>query len=86
MLQKKGVPRKGRGGGGVPSKKGGSKPGGNYVVGETLGETSHDQQFLKLMDQETIKVNGRYIVPLLLKSTDVNLIMCFYHVTDVFQN
>ena len=29
------------------------------TIGETLGEISHDdQQFLKLMDQETIKVNG----------------------------
>ena len=44
------------------------------IIGETLGEISHDhQQFLKLMDQETIKVDGHYVVPLPLKSKDVNL-------------
>ena len=44
------------------------------IIGETLGEISHDdQQFLKLIDQETIKVDGHYVVPLLLKSKDVNL-------------
>ena len=36
-------------------------------------EKYHDQQFLKLMDQETIKVDDHYIVPLPLKSKDVNL-------------
>ena len=45
------------------------------IIGETLGEISHDhQQFLKLIDQETIKVNGLYVVPLPLKSKDVNLL------------
>ena len=44
------------------------------IIGETLGEISHDdQQFLKLMDQETIQVDGHYVVPLPLKSKDVNL-------------
>ena len=33
----------------------------------------HDQLFLKLMDQETIKVDGHYVIPLPLKSKDVNL-------------
>ena len=43
----------------------------NNIIGETLGEISHDdQQFLKLM---VLKVNGHYAVPLLLKSKDVNL-------------
>ena len=44
------------------------------IVVELLGEILHDdQQFLKLMDQETIKVDGHYVVPLPLKSKDVNL-------------
>ena len=44
------------------------------IIGEPLAEISHDdQQFLKLMDQETIKVDGHYVVPLPLKSKDVNL-------------
>ena len=44
------------------------------IIGATLGEISHDhQQFLKLMDQETSKVNSHYVVPLTLKSKDVNL-------------
>ena len=44
------------------------------IIGEPLGEISHyDQQFLKLMDQETIKVDGHYAVALPLKSKDVNL-------------
>ena len=44
------------------------------IIGITAGEISHDsQQFLKLMDQETIKVNGHYVVPLLLKSKNLNL-------------
>ena len=44
------------------------------IIGQTLGEISHDdQQFLKLMDQETIKVDGYYVVSLLLKSKDFNL-------------
>ena len=44
------------------------------ITCETLGKISHDdQQFLKLIDQETIKLHGHYIVPLLLKSKDVNL-------------
>ena len=44
------------------------------IIGKPLGEISHnDQQFLKLMDQETIKVDGHYVVPLPLKSKDVNL-------------
>ena len=44
------------------------------IIGKTLGEISHDdQQFLKLMDQETLKLNGHYAVPLLLKPKDVNL-------------
>ena len=35
------------------------------IIGEPLGEISHDdQQLLKLMDQETIKVDGHYVVPL----------------------
>ena len=35
------------------------------IIGEPLGEISIDnQQFLKLMDQETIKVDGHYVVPL----------------------
>ena len=37
----------------------------NSIIGEPLGEISHDdQQLLKLMDQETIKVDGHYVVPL----------------------
>ena len=44
------------------------------IIDETLGEISHDdQQFLKLMNQETIKVDGHYVVSLPLKSKDVNL-------------
>ena len=44
------------------------------IIVEPLGEISHDdQQFLKLMDQETIKIDGHYVVPLPLKSKDVNL-------------
>ena len=44
------------------------------ITVELLGEISHDdQQFLKLMDQERIKVDGHYVVPLPLKSKDVNL-------------
>ena len=44
------------------------------IIGQTLGEISHDdQQFLKLTDQETIKVDGYYVVSLLLKSKDFNL-------------
>ena len=44
------------------------------IIGKTLAEISHDdQQFLKLMDQETLKLNGHYAVPLLLKPKDVNL-------------
>ena len=44
------------------------------IIGETLGEISHnDQQFLKLMNQEAMKVNDDYVVPLPLKSKDVNL-------------
>ena len=44
------------------------------IICEALGEISHDDlQFLKLMDQETIKVDGHYVVPLPLKSKDVNL-------------
>ena len=47
----------------------------NSIIGEPLGEISHDdQQLLKLMDQETIKVDGHYVVPLPLKSKDVNLL------------
>ena len=39
------------------------------IIDQTLGEILHDdQQFLKLMDQETIKVDGYYVVSLLLKS------------------
>ena len=38
------------------------------IIGKTLGEISHeDQQFLKLMDQETIKVDGHYVAPLQVK-------------------
>ena len=36
-------------------------------------EKYYDQQFLKLMDQEAIKVDDQYIVHLPLKSKDVNL-------------
>ena len=36
-------------------------------------EKYYDQQFLKLMDQEAIKVDDHYIVHLPLKSKDVNL-------------
>ena len=44
------------------------------IIGEPLAEISHDdQKFLKLMDQETIKVYGHYVIPLPLKSKDVNL-------------
>ena len=44
------------------------------TISEPLGEISHDdQQFLKLMDQQTIKVDGHCVVPLPLKSKDVNL-------------
>ena len=44
------------------------------IIGETLGEISlDDQQFLKLMNQKTLNVNGHYVVPLLLKSKHVNL-------------
>ena len=44
------------------------------IIVEPLGEILHDdQQFLKLMDQETIKIDGHYVVPLPLKSKDVNL-------------
>ena len=44
------------------------------IIGEPLGEISHDdQQFLKLMDQETIKIDCHYVVPLPLKSKHVNL-------------
>ena len=44
------------------------------IISEPLGEVSHDdQQFLKLMDLETVKVDGHYVVPLPLKSKDVNL-------------
>ena len=44
------------------------------ITCETLGEISHDdEQFLKLIDQETVKVHGHYVVPLPLKSKDVNL-------------
>ena len=43
-------------------------------IGKPLGEISHDdQQFLKLMDQETVKVDAYYVVPLPLKSEDVSL-------------
>ena len=45
------------------------------IIGEPLGEISHDdQRFLKLMDQETIKVDSHYAVLLSLKSKDVNLL------------
>ena len=44
------------------------------IIGEPLGEISqNDKQFLNLMDQKTIKVNGHYVVPLSLKLKDVNL-------------
>ena len=44
------------------------------IFGETLGEISHDdQKFLKLMDQETIKVDGHYVLPLPTESKDINL-------------
>ena len=44
------------------------------IIGEPLGEMSHDdQQFSKQMNQETIKVDVHYVVPLPLKSKDVNL-------------
>ena len=44
------------------------------TISEPLGEISHDdQQFLKLMDQQTIKVDGHCVVPVPLKSKDVNL-------------
>ena len=44
------------------------------IIDETLGEISHDdQQFLKLMYQQTIQVDGHYVVPLPLKLKDVNL-------------
>ena len=44
------------------------------IIGETLGEISHnDQRFLKLMNQETMKVNDDYVVPVTLKAKDVNL-------------
>ena len=43
-------------------------------IGKPLGEISRDdQQFLKLMDQETVKVDAHYVVPLPLKSEDVSL-------------
>ena len=44
------------------------------IIGEPLGEISqNDKQFLNLMDQKTINVNGCYVVPLSLKLKDVNL-------------
>ena len=44
------------------------------IIDELLGEISHDdQRLLKLMDQEAIKVDGHCVVPLPLKSKDVNL-------------
>ena len=44
------------------------------IIGETLREISNnDRQFLKLMDQKTIKEHGHYVVPLPLKSKNVNL-------------
>ena len=44
------------------------------IISELLGEISHDdQKLLKLMDQETIKVYGHYVIPLPLKSKNVNL-------------
>ena len=44
------------------------------IIGEPLEEISqNDKQSLNLMDQKTIKVNGRYVVPLSLKLKDVNL-------------
>ena len=44
------------------------------IIAEPLGEMSHDdQQFLKQMNQETIKVDVHYVVPLPLKSKDDNL-------------
>ena len=44
------------------------------IIDERLEKISHDdQQFLKLMNQETIQVDGHFAVPLLLKSKYVNL-------------
>ena len=44
------------------------------IIGKTLGKISDDErQFLKLMEQETIKVNGHYVVSLPLKSKDASL-------------
>ena len=44
------------------------------IIGEPLEEISqNDKQSLNLMDQKTIKVNGRYVVPLSLTLKDVNL-------------
>ena len=44
----------------------------NSIIGETLREVSYDdQQFLQLMDRETVRVNNHYVVPLPLKSNDV---------------
>ena len=44
------------------------------IIGETLREISNnDRQFLKLMDQKTIKKHGHYVVSLPLKSKNVNL-------------
>ena len=44
------------------------------TISELLGEISHDdQKFLKLMDQETMKVYGHYVIHLPLKSKNVNL-------------
>ena len=39
------------------------------IIGEPLGEISHNnQQLFKLMDHETTKVDGHYVVSLPLKS------------------
>ena len=44
------------------------------IIGETLGEISHnDQQFLKLINQEKIKVDGHHVALLPLTSKDFNL-------------
>ena len=45
------------------------------IIGESTGDVLNDDQILlRLMDQETVQVDNRYEIPLLLKSTDVTFL------------